>query len=82
MTNPADPRPSTPPSGRAPGDWLLRLALALFALGLLAIVGIFLTPIVTDGKPGLWLYLGAILLTPLGFVLALVFALRSGRRAK
>ncbi|MBF6349576.1 hypothetical protein IU448_11165 [Nocardia flavorosea] len=60
----------------------MRLALALFALGLLAIVGIFLTPIVTDGKPGLWLYLGAILLTPLGFVLALVFALRSGRRAK
>lgn len=82
MTDPADSRPSTPPSGRAPGNWLLQLALGVFTLGLLAIVGIFLTPIVTDGKPGLWLYLGAILLTPLGFVLALVFALLSGRRAK
>lgn len=82
MTNPADPRPSTPPPGRAPGNWLLRLALGLFAVGLLAIVAIFLTPIFTDGKPGLWLYLGAIVLTPLGFVLALTFALLSGRRAR
>ena len=82
MTNPADPQPSTPPPGRTPGNWLLRLALGLFALGLLAIVAIFLTPIVTDDKPGLWLYLGAIVLTPLGFVLALIFALLSGRRVK
>ena len=82
MTNPADPRPSTPSSGRTLGNWLLRLALGLFALGLLAIVAIFLTPIFTDGKPGLWLYLGAMVLTPLGFVLALPYALLSGRRAR
>ncbi|MEU5760811.1 hypothetical protein [Nocardia sp. NPDC047648] len=80
MTNPSTP---TPP-GSAPrrrGDWLLRLALALFALGLLAIVVIFAIPLLTDGEPGLWLYFGA-MLAPLGFVLAVVFALRSGRRSR
>jgi peptidoglycan/LPS O-acetylase OafA/YrhL len=60
---------------------LLRLALALFALGLLAIVVIFAIPLLTDGEPGLWLYFGA-MLAPLGFVLAVVFALRSGRRSR
>ncbi len=76
--------PPQPPSGGSPrrsGDWLLQLALGVFTVGLLAIVAIFLTPILTDGKPGLWLYLLA-MLTPIGFVLALVFTLRSGRRAK
>ncbi|MFR9750835.1 hypothetical protein ACL02S_07345 [Nocardia sp. 004] len=80
MTN-----PSTPPApGGAPrrrGDWLLQLALCLFALGLLAVAAIFAIPILTDDTPGLWLYFGA-LLTPLGFILALVFALRSGRRSR
>ncbi|CCF61457.1 conserved exported protein of unknown function [Nocardia cyriacigeorgica GUH-2] len=60
---------------------MLQLALGVFTVGLLAIVAIFLTPILTDGEPGLWLYLLA-MLTPIGFVLALVFTLRSGRRAK
>jgi hypothetical protein len=60
---------------------LLRLALALFALGLLTIVVIFAIPLLTDGEPGLWLYFGA-MLAPLGFVLAVVFALRSGRRSR
>ncbi|MEU1993062.1 hypothetical protein ABZ511_01310 [Nocardia gamkensis] len=80
MTNPSTP---TPP-GSAPrrrGDWLLRLALALFALGLLAIVVIFAIPLLTDAEPGPWLYFGA-MLAPLGFVLAVVFALRSGRRSR
>ncbi len=81
VTNPADPRPSGPPSGRTPGNWLLQLALGLFALGLLSVVAIFLTPILTDGEPGLWLYLGA-MLAPVGFVAALIFALRSGRRSR
>ncbi|MFG3617080.1 hypothetical protein [Nocardia sp. NPDC047654] len=80
MTNPSTP---TPPGGapRRRGDWLLRLALTLFALGLLAIVVIFAIPLLTDGEPGLWLYFGA-MLAPLGFVLAVAFALRSGRRSR
>lgn len=80
MTN----TPSQPPPGRAPrrrGDWLLQLALGVFTVGLLAIVAIFLTHILSDSAPGLWLYLLA-MLTPIGFVLALVFTLRSGRRAR
>lgn len=81
MTNPADPGPSTPPPGRPSGNWLLQVALGLFTIGLLAVVAIFLTPILTDGKPGLWLYLGA-MLAPVGFILALIFALRSGRRSR
>ncbi|MEU1986195.1 hypothetical protein [Nocardia sp. NPDC019395] len=81
MTNPDDPRPATPPPARTPGNWLLIVALGLFALGLLSVVAIFLTPILTDGKPGLWLYLGA-MLAPVGFVVALIFTLRSGRRSR
>lgn len=44
-------------------------------------VAIFLTPIVTDGKPGLVLFL-LTLAWPLGFALAIAFALQSGRRSK
>ncbi|MGQ4600265.1 hypothetical protein [Nocardia sp. R6R-6] len=80
MTNSSTPTPSGG-GQRRPGDWLLRLAVCLFALGLLAIIVIFATPVLTDGQPGLWLYFGA-LLAPLGFILALLFALRSGRRSR
>ncbi|GAB2654618.1 hypothetical protein ACWDYH_15725 [Nocardia goodfellowii] len=76
MTNPSAPHPP-----RRPSDWFLRLALVLFALGLLAVVAIFLTPIVSDSSPGLWLYLAA-MLAPLGFILGLGYALWSGRRAR
>lgn len=83
MTNPAEPphSESPPPRPRSSGNWLLYAALGLFALGLLAIIGIFLTPVLTDAEPGLWLYLGA-MLAPAGFVVALIFTLRSGRRMR
>ncbi|NKY84111.1 hypothetical protein HGA07_00530 [Nocardia veterana] len=61
---------------------MLRLALGLFAVGVLAIVAIFLTPIATDNDPPLWLYLVAMAATPLGLLLAIVFALWSGRRVR
>ncbi|NKY52315.1 hypothetical protein [Nocardia vermiculata] len=67
---------------RRAGDVLLRLALGLFAIGVLAIIAIFLTPVVTDGDPPLWLYLVAMAGTPLGLLLAIVFALWSGRRVR
>lgn len=73
--------PSVPPPSRKPGDWLLQVALSLFALGLLAIFAIFLIPVLSDSKPGLWLYFSAMLL-PLGLLLAVVYALRAGRRAR
>jgi hypothetical protein len=71
-----------PDSTRPRRNTLLRVALTIFAVGLLAIVAIFLVPAITHHEPPLWLYLTAMLASPLGFVLALVFALMSGRRAK
>ncbi|QIS17531.1 hypothetical protein [Nocardia terpenica] len=70
----------TPP--RRSGAPLLYLGLGLFAVGLLAVAAIFLTPIVSDGRPALWLYLVAMAGTPLGLLLAIVFALWSGRRVR
>ncbi|MEV4237249.1 MULTISPECIES: hypothetical protein [unclassified Nocardia] len=72
---------SAPPPPRRAGDRLLYVALGLFAIGLLAIVAIFLTPVLSDSDPGLWLYLMA-MLAPLGFLCAIVFALWSGRRSR
>ncbi|WP_282785832.1 MULTISPECIES: hypothetical protein [unclassified Nocardia] len=69
---------STP---RRSGTWLLRTAIVLFAIGLLAIVGIFGWAILADSEPGLWLYLLA-MCAPLGFLFGLVFALWSGRRSR
>ena len=58
------------------------VALGLFAIGVLAVVAILLTPLVSDGEPGLWLYLVAMTGTPLGLLLAVIFALWSGRRTR
>ncbi|MGF6887378.1 hypothetical protein ABIA39_005887 [Nocardia sp. GAS34] len=78
----AMPDSSSDRSPRRASDRLLPFALGLFAIGLLAIVAIFVTPLVSDAKPGLWLYLVAMGATPLGLLLAIVFALWSGRRAR
>lgn len=53
----------------------------MFAVGFLAIVAIFLTPVVSDSDPGLVLYLIA-LACPIGFLLGIVAALRQGRRTR
>ncbi|MEV6772925.1 hypothetical protein AB0N05_30245 [Nocardia sp. NPDC051030] len=66
---------------RRSGSWLLYVASALFAVGLLAIVAIFGIGLLTDSAPGLWLYLLA-MAAPLGFLLGIVFALWSGRRSR
>jgi hypothetical protein len=78
VTNSPDP---ASPAPRRSGDRLLHVALVLFGIGILAVIGIFVTPIVSDSDPGLWLY-GLAMLAPVGFLLALVFALWSGRRAR
>ncbi|MCZ4076670.1 hypothetical protein O1W68_01820 [Rhodococcus sp. H36-A4] len=64
------------------GTTLLRISLAIFAIGLIAIVAIFAVPALSGDDPPLWLYLTAMIFAPLGFVLAIVFALLSGRRAR
>lgn len=70
------------PSGTAgTNNTLLRVAVGFFVVGIVAIIAIFLTPILSEGEPGLVLYL-LTLACPIGFVLAMAFALRSGRRAR
>lgn len=69
-------------STRKGSSVLLRIALALFAVGLVTIVTILLFPVFAEGDPPLWLYLTAMIAAPAGFVLALSFALISGRRAR
>ncbi len=64
-----------------PATTLLYIALALFAVGVAAIAAIFITAAVSDSDPALALYLTA-LTAPLGLCLAIVFALRSGRRVQ
>nr|WP_206036997.1 MULTISPECIES: hypothetical protein [unclassified Rhodococcus (in: high G+C Gram-positive bacteria)] len=59
----------------------MKAAVACFAVGIVAVVAIFLIPALTDGTPGLVLYL-LTLAWPLGFALAIGFALQSGRRAR
>ncbi len=78
-TTPDSPAPRAP---RRSGAVLLRMAVGLFAVGVLAIIAIFLTPLVSEGGPPLWLYLVAMAATPLGLLLAIVFALWSGRQAR
>lgn len=74
--------PQPPPRGpRRGSDRLLQSAVALFGIGVLAVIGIFVTSVVSDESPGLWLYLLS-MLAPVGFLLAIVFALWSGRRAR
>jgi len=73
--------PSSTPHTPRRGDGLLRVALAFFAIGFVAIVAIFLTPVLSDSEPGLVLYLVA-LACPIGFLLGIVAALRQGRRSR
>ncbi|MEV1134434.1 hypothetical protein AB0I26_10275 [Rhodococcus coprophilus] len=72
---------SSSASSKAPGNGLLKAAVACFVVGVVAVVAIFLVPALTDGTPGLLLYL-LTLAWPLGFALAVAFALKSGRRAR
>ncbi|MFC4377233.1 hypothetical protein ACFO5K_24435 [Nocardia halotolerans] len=78
MTNSPQPPARGP---RRTGDRLLPVAGVLFGIGILAVIAIFVTSVVSDEAPGLWLYLLA-MLAPVGFLLAIVFALWSGRRAR
>lgn len=63
------------------GTLLLRVALGLFVIGLIALVVLFLmTPLTGESAP-LFVYL-LTMCAPLGFLFGLIFALRSGRRQR
>ena len=59
---------------------LLRVALVLFFVGVLAVIAAYVV-FALGHEPPLALYLTAIT-CPVGLVLAIVFALRSGRRVR
>lgn len=63
----------------SPGTRLLQVAVALFAVGLLALLALFATPVLTDHTAPTAVYL-LTACAPLGFLLGIVYALRSGRR--
>ncbi|GAB37081.1 hypothetical protein [Gordonia otitidis] len=61
---------------------LLVLAGVVFGVGLLALITLFVMPVVDDGGTApTWVYLLA-MCTPIGFLLGIVYALRSGRRVQ
>lgn len=61
---------------------LLQAAGVVFAIGLAAIVALFVTPLVTDGDTAPTFVYLLTMCAPVGFILGIVFALRSGRRAR
>lgn len=61
---------------------LLRAAGVVFAIGLAAIVALFVTPLVTDGDTAPTFVYLLTMCAPVGFILGIAFALRSGRRAR
>lgn len=69
------------PGPRRSAPWLLYLAMGLFLVGVLAVIAIFLTALITGSAPGLWVYLIA-MLAPVGFLLGVIYALWSGRRSR
>ncbi|MGU3292640.1 hypothetical protein [Williamsia sp. M5A3_1d] len=64
----------------ASGNRLLYAALIFFAIGIVATATMFAVPALDDGTRAPALVYLFTLGLPIGFVLALVFALRSGRR--
>lgn len=63
------------------GKGLFYAAVVSFLIGIAAIVAIFFVHSLSEGDPGLVLYF-LTLACPLGFVLAIASALRSGRRSR
>ncbi|WP_405488679.1 hypothetical protein [Nocardia sp. NBC_00511] len=75
------PDSSAKRAARGSSSLLLYIAMGLFGLGLLAVVAIFGIGLLTSSKPGLWLYLLA-MCAPVGFLLAVFYAMWTGRRAR
>ncbi|HEY9314556.1 hypothetical protein [Williamsia sp.] len=63
------------------GTLLLQVAVGLFVIGIIALIALFLAEPITGETAPLFVYL-LIMCAPLGFLCGLIFALRSGRRAR
>lgn len=61
---------------------LFYAALVSFVTGLVAIIVVFAIHVFSDSAPNLALYAVAMFASPLGFLLAIIYALTSGRRSR
>ncbi|UAK37894.1 hypothetical protein K8O93_23080 [Gordonia bronchialis] len=61
---------------------LVAVAGVVFAIGILAVIALFVTPLVSHGDTAPTAVYLLTMCAPLGFVLGLVAALRSGRRVR
>ena len=75
----AVPEPSAPQQPSRPGDRLVQVGAAVFAVGLVAVVAVFAPALLADRVPSLPVVVTALSLLPLGFGLALAGLLRSAR---
>ncbi|NMO01542.1 hypothetical protein HH308_09990 [Gordonia sp. TBRC 11910] len=68
---------------RSPGsNRLLQFSVVLFAIGLIALIALFVTPIVDDGQTAPTLVYVLTMCAPLGFVIAVISTVVSGRTPK
>ena len=67
---------------RAGSPRLVAIAGVVFVIGVLAVVALFVTPLVADGSTAPTAVYLLTMCAPLGFVLGLVAALRSVRRVR
>ena len=70
------------PQGPQPGDRLVQVGAAVFAVGLVAVVLVFAPALLADRVPPFPAVVTALSLLPLGFALALVGLLRSARTGR
>ncbi len=59
---------------------LLQASLVIFAIGLVAIVALFVTPLIFDGSTAPTAVYVATTAAPVGFVLALIATILTGRK--
>lgn len=77
----ATSQPATPTSDRPARSWLFTTAMTLFVVGLLGIAATFAYAAISSSEPPFAFY-AASMACPLGFILAITYALRSGRRSR
>ncbi len=77
-----DRRSLTPGAGESSPSRLLQVAGVVFVIGVLAIIALFVTPVADHGETAPTAVYLLTMCAPLGFLLGVVYALRSGRGAR
>jgi hypothetical protein len=77
METQAEPASKTTSSG---APWLMRLGVSLFAVGMVAVLAVFIMFAVGLRNLPVWLSAAAGVITPLGLLLGLIALVREARR--